>query len=519
MVPPPDLNLRPEQAASVVINATTTAHPSGRDVSFRYAPPAYSPMHAPGSSPRVEYTQPNPPGPPPPPMAYRPLKSPVPPIAVPSMVSISSSKKRPLSAVRVQQSEKKTSKNKHTHSQGGTYADDEHIRRIERAGRFKEDAAFRGVSQRAKKKSDHKDRQRNLLDRVVRQGDPLSIDWDAFAIQGTCKNLEKSYFRLTSAPDPSTVRPAPVLRRALSRLVDLIASGDVNYFYSQDQFKGMRQDCVVQALKGDLTVDIYEAHARAALEYGDMAEYNQCQGQLRLLYTSTTRKNEFIAYRILYQSMFSFLNKNKGEVAVGLLESLGDVGSTLHHLAERDNVTHALDVRKALISNNYAAFFTLYDCAPALGRALMDLAVPKLRFKCLEAFLKAFKMRLEVGEFLCSVLGFFSHSSSISESKSRSPFYKAGCSRYSTGEFEGKHRGVPVLEDALEECLEWLGECGVVFFEHGSNDDSSTSTPSGTPLILDCKESLRHLKMPEEKDAVAHGDANLDVADFFKTIS
>jgi hypothetical protein len=37
------------------------------------------------------------------------------------------------------------------------------------------------------------------------------------------------------------VRPAPVLRKALARLVDLIASGDVNYFYSQDQFKGMRQ--------------------------------------------------------------------------------------------------------------------------------------------------------------------------------------------------------------------------------------------------------------------------------------
>jgi hypothetical protein len=69
----------------------------------------------------------------------------------------------------------------------------------------------------------------------------LTIDWDKFAISGTCKSLEKAYFRLTSAPDPSTVRPAPVLRKALARLVDLIASGDVNYFYSQDQFKGMRQ--------------------------------------------------------------------------------------------------------------------------------------------------------------------------------------------------------------------------------------------------------------------------------------
>lgn len=208
----------------------------------------------------------------------------------------------------------------------------------------------------------------------------LSIDWDRFAISGTCKTLEKAYFRLTSAPDPSTVRPAPVLRKALSRLVGLIASGDVNYFYSQDQFKGMRQDCVVQALKGDLPIAIYEAHARAALEYGDTAEYNQCQGQLRGLYTPKTRKAEFIAYRILYQSVFWFLNRNKGEIVVGLLESLGDAEG----VADNDNVSHALQVRRALVSSNYSAFFRLYDAAPALGRALMDLAVPKLRFACLE---------------------------------------------------------------------------------------------------------------------------------------
>ena len=59
-------------------------------------------------------------------------------------------------------------------------------------------------------------------------------------VQGRCANLEKSYFRLTSAPDPAVVRPEPVLAEALARLVGLVASGEVNYFYALDQFKVRR---------------------------------------------------------------------------------------------------------------------------------------------------------------------------------------------------------------------------------------------------------------------------------------
>jgi hypothetical protein len=53
------------------------------------------------------------------------------------------------------------------------------------------------------------------------------VDWARVAIRGTSSHTEKSYFRLTSAPDAATVRPEPVLRAALAALV---AKPERNYW-------------------------------------------------------------------------------------------------------------------------------------------------------------------------------------------------------------------------------------------------------------------------------------------------
>lgn len=44
-------------------------------------------------------------------------------------------------------------------------------------------------------------------------------DWSNLLIVGTCYEVEKPFFRLTAAPDPSTVRPVPVLKKALHKVM------------------------------------------------------------------------------------------------------------------------------------------------------------------------------------------------------------------------------------------------------------------------------------------------------------
>jgi hypothetical protein len=65
----------------------------------------------------------------------------------------------------------------------------------------------------------------------------LRVHHHCIVPQGTCQRLEKSYFRLTSAPDPAEVRPESVLGAALDRLLRLIRAGQEKYLYLLDQFK------------------------------------------------------------------------------------------------------------------------------------------------------------------------------------------------------------------------------------------------------------------------------------------
>jgi hypothetical protein len=222
------------------------------------------------------------------------------------------------------------------------------------------------------------------------------MDWDEYTIVGTCQKLEKPYLRLTSAPDPATVRPLPVLRKALAMLKDRWKQGAVEYAWICDQFKSLRQDITVQRIKSDFTVQVYEIHARIAVEQGDLGEYNQCQTQLKQLYILGLKgcEAEFLAYRLLY--LLHCQNAQDVNMFVAELDE---------NAAQDPAVKHALQVREALLLGNYARLFRLYGAAPNMGGYLMDWFMGRERLAALGTVLRAYRPSIKVS-WLAATLAF-----------------------------------------------------------------------------------------------------------------
>lgn len=200
-------------------------------------------------------------------------------------------------------------------------------------------------------------------------------------VVGTCTLLEKGYLRLTSAPDPSNVRPKIILEESFTHIKKRWLK-ERNYTFICDQLKSIRQDLMVQHIQDELTAQVYEAHARIALEMKDFSEFNQCQTQLRMLYESGVSGcvNEFLGYRILY----SLLTKSRRDLKI-LLKNLT--------VEEQSGpfVKYALQVHDACMSGRFLEFFELYKKSNLsnMGGYILDLMLDRERQKALLILFKS----------------------------------------------------------------------------------------------------------------------------------
>ena len=130
-----------------------------------------------------------------------------------------------------------------------------------------------------------------------------------------------------------------------------------------------------------------------------MVVYNQCQSMLKNLYEHDNIPgctDEFTAYRILM--LLNGMNRS-GEWYPIFFFGYADfmiqkdinllVGQLTSKQKSSQAVKHALEVQRALSSNNYHAFFEFYSNAPNMGAYIMDHFVNRERNKALMIMSKA----------------------------------------------------------------------------------------------------------------------------------
>mmetsp|Transcript_42444 Transcript_42444/g.50933 ORF Transcript_42444/g.50933 Transcript_42444/m.50933 type:complete len:614 (+) Transcript_42444:103-1944(+) len=137
------------------------------------------------------------------------------------------------------------------------------------------------------------------------------IDFAKMTVKGICHNLEKQYLRLTAPPKANMVRPRRILSEHLINLKTRWSARECEYVWLCSQLKAVRQDLTVQRINDYLTVDVYETHARIALEEADLNEYNQCQTQLKDLYrlieNEVDSKNKTTGLRNVVSYLFALI--------------------------------------------------------------------------------------------------------------------------------------------------------------------------------------------------------------------
>jgi hypothetical protein len=193
-------------------------------------------------------------------------------------------------------------------------------------------------------------------------------DYERMTVKGTCTVLEKQYLRLTSPPKSELVRPQRILEEHLSHLKasyygyrergsnDRVHNGrSRDYSWYCSQMKAIRQDLTVQRIINAFAVDVYETHAKMALEEDDINEYNQSQTQLKELYDLIDRRRQ---RRSNNYDNGSGLAKTKG--GRGMPKKNKKVSNKCGGMKEEEDADNANDDIALINRNEFIAYRIIY---------------------------------------------------------------------------------------------------------------------------------------------------------------
>lgn len=201
----------------------------------------------------------------------------------------------------------------------------------------------------------------------------------------------------------------------------------------------MRQDCTVQRIQNAFAVDVYETHARIALEESDMNEYNQCQTQLKELYSLLTMKTsgdsqqglrnfiEFLSYRLIYYVFLAVDGQTKGSGSSDMFKIM--LTLTPQQITD-ERIKHALAIREACCSGilDYHYFFQLRRKCPTKGAAqLLDRIVPSMRHQALLRICQGYRPSTVPVDFVIQELGLESDNNIKNDNFGRNYLLSCGC--------------------------------------------------------------------------------------------
>ena len=169
---------------------------------------------------------------------------------------------------------------------------------------------------------------------------------------GTSTKLEKEYFRAHSEMinDSENVRPLHVLVNAYDFVMNKYKETK-DYKYILNQLKSIRQDMLLQNIKNDFCVKVYETSTEISILNEDMENANITLSMLiRDLYTTIHSENEYQFYR--YYLIYNILYDIKEMNYIIQEEKFNSYKNRMRDI---------IDIMKAMNEKNFIKLFSLFS--------------------------------------------------------------------------------------------------------------------------------------------------------------